>query len=107
MLILLDENLPHGLRILISGHEVRTVAYQGWKSLSNGVLLKAAEDAGFDVMITADQGIRYQQNLRGLRLAIIVLSSNEWTIVTAHIQEIMAAINTIEAGDIVTVDIGR
>lgn len=62
MLILLDENLPHRLRLLLPGHDVRTTAYQGWSGLSNGALLKAAEDAGFDAIITADQGIRYQQN---------------------------------------------
>jgi hypothetical protein len=76
MLVLLDENLPHRLRHLITGHDVRTVAYQGWKALTNGALLKAAEDSGFDVMVTADQGIRYQQNMQGRKIAIVILSSN-------------------------------
>lgn len=62
MLVLLDENLPHRLRLLIPGHDVRTVDYQGWKSLSNGELLQAAEDAGFSVMVKADKGMHYQQN---------------------------------------------
>ncbi len=75
MLVLLDENLPHGLRLLIPEHDARTVAYQGWKSLSNGDLISAAEDAVFDVMITADQGIPHQQNLTKRRIAIVVLSS--------------------------------
>jgi len=63
--VLLDENLPHHLRTLIPDHEIRTVAFQGWKAFSSGLLLDAAEEAGFDVFITADQGIPYQQNLEG------------------------------------------
>ena len=70
MLILLDENLPHRLRLLISGHDVRTVDFQGWKALSNGALLNAAEQAGFDIIITADQGIRYEQNLHGRKIPV-------------------------------------
>lgn len=72
MRILLDENLPHRLRLLLPGHEVRTTSYQGWAGLSNGALLKAAEDAAFDAILTADQGIRYQQNRKNSRVALIV-----------------------------------
>ena len=56
---------------------VVTTAYQGWAGVSNGELLRAAEDAGFDVMITADQGLNYQQSLKGFRLALVVLSTNK------------------------------
>lgn len=77
MRILLDENLPHRLRLLITGHDVRTAAYQGWAGLSNGALLKAAEDTGFDAILTADQGIRYQQNRLNSHVALIVLSDND------------------------------
>ena len=77
MRILLDENLPHKLRLLLTGHEVRTVAYQRWAGLTNGALLKAAEDAGFNAILTADQGIRYQQNRKNSQLALIVLSDND------------------------------
>ena len=62
MLILLDENMPHRLRrMLNTTHDVRTTAYQGWAGLTNGLQLKAADEAGFDAIVTADQGIRYQQ----------------------------------------------
>jgi hypothetical protein len=77
MLILLDENLPHKLRQLLVGHDVRTANYQGWAGLSNGALLKAAEDVSFDAILTADQGIRYQQNRRNSLVALIVLSDND------------------------------
>ncbi len=107
MLVLLDENLPHGLRVLIPGHYVRTVEYQGWKSLSNGALLKAAEDVGFNVIVTADQGIRHQQNLTARKISIDVLSTNEREIVVAHSARIVAAINAVKVGGFVAVDIGN
>lgn len=106
MLVLLDENLPHGLRLLIFGHDVRTVDYQGWKSLSNGELLKAAEDTGFDVLVTADQGISYQQNLTRRKIAIVVLSTPEREIVVAQAAQITAAINAAQPGGFVFLDIG-
>jgi hypothetical protein len=106
MLVLLDENLPQGLRLLLAGHDVRTTRYQGWAGLSNGALLQAAEEAGFEVFVTADQGIRYQQNRKGSKLALIVLSTNERTQVTARVSEIFAAISAVQPGGSVFVDIG-
>ncbi|MDQ2898288.1 MAG: hypothetical protein M3Y27_17790 [Acidobacteriota bacterium] len=106
MLVLLDENLPHILRLLIPGHDVRTVAYQGWKALSNGALLTAAEDAGFNVMVTGDKNLTYQQNMQGRKLALVVLSSNEREIVVAQVAQIIAAVNAVTVGSFVLVDIG-
>jgi putative NIF3 family GTP cyclohydrolase 1 type 2 len=106
MLILLDENLPHKLRLLIPGHDVRTVAYQGWKALSNGALLTAAEDASFDVIVTADQSLSYQQNMKGRKLALVVLSSNEREVVMVQAAQIVAAINAATIGSFIFVDIG-
>jgi hypothetical protein len=83
MRILLDENMPHRLRGMLAGHDARTMAYQGWAGLTNGALLKAADEAGFDAMITADQGIRYQQNRIHHRMALIVLSTNKETLILA------------------------
>ncbi len=65
MRILLDESVPQKLRLLIEGHTVVTAWYQGWSSLQNGELLDAAEHAGFELFITADQELSYQQNLTG------------------------------------------
>jgi hypothetical protein len=106
MRVLLDENLPHRLRLLIPGHDVRTVGYEGWNSLSNGALLTAGEAAGFDVLVTADQGIRYQQNLMGRKIVIVILSTNERNLVVAHAARIVAALDAIKPGSFVTVDIG-
>ena len=58
--VLLDENLPQKLRLMLSGHQVVTTAYRGWAGKSNGALIAAAEEAGFEVLVTADQGLSYQ-----------------------------------------------
>jgi len=72
MKIILDESVPQNLRLLIKGgHTVVTVRYQGWSGWKNGALLDAAEYAGFDLFITADQELSYQQNLTGRKMALI------------------------------------
>jgi hypothetical protein len=77
--IVFDKNVPVGVRRFLTGHEVRTFVEMQWHpQLENGELLAAAEAAGFDAMLTADQNIRYQQNLTGRRLALIVIGSNIW-----------------------------
>jgi hypothetical protein len=106
MLVLLDENLPHTLRLLITGHDVRTVDFQGWKSFTNGALLQAAEDAGFEVILTADKNIQYQQNLQSRRIAIVVLSSNEREVVVKSIALIVSAIEAARPGTFLNLDLG-
>ena len=107
MRILLDENMPHRLRTLLQGHDARTTAYQGWAGLANGALLMAADEAGFDAVITADQGIRYQQNRINYRLALIVLSTNKETLIVANVDSIIAALDAAVAGSLVFVDLGK
>ena len=80
------------------GHTVRTTEDEGWSDLSNGDLLLAAERAGFEVMLTADQRIRYQQNLTGRRLALVVLSSPAWPVVKECIPGIRAAVDAATPG---------
>ncbi|HTJ28959.1 MAG TPA: DUF5615 family PIN-like protein [Acidobacteriaceae bacterium] len=104
--VLLDENLPHRLRLLLPSHSVMTVAFQGWAGISNGELIAAAERADFDVMVTADQGVSYQQNLVGRRLALIVLSTNRRSRIVASAVAIDAAIVEIQPGGFTFVDIG-
>jgi len=76
--ILPDEKLPAALRHLIGGHQVSAAYVNGWTGVSNGDLISAAEPDGFEVLITADRNIRYQQNLTGRQLALIVVSTNIW-----------------------------
>jgi hypothetical protein len=97
--IILDESTPQKLRLLIEGeHTVITAWFQGWSGLKNGALLDAAEEAGFDLFITADQSLSYQQNLTGRKMALLVLSTNNWALVKAHIAAIMIAINAATPG---------
>jgi hypothetical protein len=67
--------------LIEGGHMVVTAWYQGWSGLKNGALLDAAEQAGFDLFITADQELSYQQNLTGRKMALIVLSTNNWSFI--------------------------
>jgi predicted nuclease of predicted toxin-antitoxin system len=97
--ILFDKNVPVGLRNFLPGQEVWTFVRTGWPAqLENGELLRSAENNGFDVMVTADQNIRYQQNLAGRKLALVVLGSNVWPIVKAHATEVAAAVDLATTG---------
>ena len=79
-------------------HEVRTAAEQGWARLANGELLKAAEDHGFGVMVTADQSLEYQQNLKGRKLALVILSSNHVGVLEKHPEKLVKAIDGVTEG---------
>jgi hypothetical protein len=97
--ILFDKNVPVGVRRLLSGHAVQTFPETGWDpQLENGELLKAGEAAGFDVVVTSDQNIKYQQNLAGRKLALVVLGSNIWPIVRDHAAAIKNAIDAATPG---------
>ncbi len=97
--ILFDKNVPVGVRRFLVGHEVRTFVDLNWHpQLENGALLKAAEDAEFDMMFTCDQNIQYQQNLTGRRLALVVLGSNIWPIVRNHGTLLTAAADAATPG---------
>jgi Domain of unknown function (DUF5615) len=78
--LLLDENLPHQMRLELPGHNVFTVAYMQWSGVENGELLRLAAEAGFDALITNDRGLEYQQNLEALPLAIVTVLAKSNTI---------------------------
>ena len=105
--VLLDENLPQKLRFLLLGHAVVTTAYQGWAGKSNGALVVAAEEAGFDVFITADQGLNYQQNMKGRNLSLVVLSTNKNSLVLSSAPKILSALDAALPGSFVFVDLGH
>jgi len=65
---------PKGLVRALSGHTVHTAQSKGWDTLNNGALLNAAEDAGFELLLTTDRRIRHQQNLRARRISLVVLT---------------------------------
>lgn len=98
MKILFDQGTPAPLRREFAGHEVITAHEMGWSDLSNGDLLRAAEST-FDLLVTTDQGLRYQQNLSGRRLAILVLPTTSWPRIQQHVSQITAAVAAITPGD--------
>ncbi len=73
MKLLLDENLPHQMRLELPGHDVYTVAYMGWSGVGNGDLLLRAAGEGFDALITNDRGLEYQQDLSNLPVSVVVM----------------------------------
>jgi len=96
--VLLDQNAPRGLRQVLTGHDVRTALQMGWDELENGDLIEAAERDGFDVMVTADQNIKYQQRLSHRRIALIVLETNKWPVVRASLGRVMHAVDSAVSG---------
>ncbi len=101
MRVLFDNNVPAPLRRHLTGHEIRTARQMGWAELGNGELLRQGEDAGFQVMVTGDKNLAYQQNLEGRKLAIAVLGTTRWSILKrspATLVEIAAAVDRAEPG---------
>jgi hypothetical protein len=105
MLILFDHVTPKGIARFLTGHIVTKAKDRGWDTLGNGDLLAAAESAGFHVLVTADKNMRYQQNLAGRRIALVVLSTPQWPIVKLHLQKIAEAVNAATPGSYVEVEI--
>src|SRR6202140_1623817 len=105
MRILFDHGTPAPLQSFVAGHTVREAKAQGWDTFKNGDLLTAAEAAGFDVLITTDKNIRYQQNLTGRTIAIIVLGNAQWPVLRLHVGRVVAAVNAATPGSLSEVDI--
>jgi predicted nuclease of predicted toxin-antitoxin system len=97
MRILFDQGTPVPLRRHLSGHAISTAYELGWSALTNGDLLAAAETK-FDLLLTTDQNLRYQQNLAGRKLAILVLPTTNWPEIQQHAAEVMAAVSAIKPG---------
>ena len=99
MRILFDNNTPRPLRRYLAEHAVDTAKEKGWAELRNGSLLENAEGEGYEIVITADQGMRYQQNLGRRQIAVVVLLSNRWPDVQMRIAEIRATLEEIQPGE--------
>ena len=99
MHILFDQGTPVPLRGFLPGRTIETAYERGWDKLSNGDLLAAAESNGFELFVTTDQNLRYQQNLQGRRLAILVLPTTNWLEIRNHLAEVAAAVNALKPGD--------
>ena len=106
MLVLFDHGTPKGLIRALPGHTVYTAQAKGWDTLTNGALLNAAEEAKFDVLLTTDRRIRYQQDLQARRIALVVLTgTTKWSRVRKHADRIAAAIASAATGTYLEVEI--
>ena len=98
MFVLFDNSTPRGIARSLENHTVKETRDQGWDTLRNGDLLNAAEAAGFDVLLTTDKNIRYQQNLANRRIAIVVLGKGRWRLIKPLLAQIVAAVNVATPG---------
>src|SRR5665213_3378648 len=105
MRILFDHGTPSGIARSLSPHQVTEAIERGWDRISNGELLKLAEAAGFDLLLTTDKGIRYQQNLTDRKITIVVLGNSTWRIVRLYLDRISLAVNDATPGSYVEVNI--
>ena len=93
MKILFDQGVPAPLRTFLAGHLVETAYERGWQQLKNGDLLNKAEEANFDIFITTDQNLKYQQTLSNRKISIIVLSTTSWPKIKIQTSLVIAAID--------------
>jgi predicted nuclease of predicted toxin-antitoxin system len=106
MLILFDNGTPRTLaRFLIDRHMITEARAREWEERENGELLNEAEAAGFEVLITTDKNLSYQQNLKGRRIAIVVLGQGRWSLIRHHVAQVVAAVNAATPGSFTEVDI--
>ena len=105
MLILFDNGTPAPLRYALKGHVVVEAIERGWDRLANGELIAAAEAAGFELLLTTDKNIRYQQHLTGRTIAFVVLGNQQWPTLRRYIDRVLAAANAATPGSYAEVDI--
>jgi hypothetical protein len=96
--ILFDQGTPNPLRSHLAGHEVHTAYELGWSTLNNGKLLEAAEAQGFELSLTTDMNLRYQQNLSNRQIAVVVLQSTSWPKIKMRIAAVRDSISAATAG---------
>lgn len=105
MRILLDINVPVPLGGFLKNHEVQRASELGWESLPDGPLLRAAEDAGFDALLTCDRNVRTQQNLSGRRIALIEVSTNHWPTIRPVAAKIAAKVDFVQRGQLLLIEV--
>jgi predicted nuclease of predicted toxin-antitoxin system len=105
MRILFDHGTPRGLARALEGHTVEEAKDLGWDTLTNGELLSAADNAGFNVLLTTDQNLPHQQNLTGRKIGVVVLGSARWRLIAPVAAQIVAAVNAVKSGTCVVVNI--
>jgi hypothetical protein len=105
MLILFDNGVPAPLRFALKGHVVVEAMERGWDRLVNGELIAAAEADGFDILLTTDKNIRYQQNLTGRKLAFVVIGNQQWPVLRLQVERVLTAVEAATPGSYSEVEI--
>jgi len=105
MRVLFDNGTPKPIARSLTGHQVSHARQIGWHELKNGELIRMAEDAGYDVLLSTDKNIRYQQNLSRRRIALVVLGNSQWPRVRLYLDTIAAAVNAAQPGGYAEVEI--
>lgn len=105
MRVLFDQGTPVPLRQALPGHSVSTAYELGWSTLKDGELLRSAESEGFDVLLTTDMRLRYQQNLAAYRIALVVLSTTSWPRISKVVERVVAAVDASVVGGYIEVPI--
>src|ERR1017187_10234296 len=105
MLILFDHSTPSPLRFHLKAHRVTEARERGWDRLVNGDLLNVAEAAGFGVFPTADKNLRYQQNLTGRKIAIVVIGNAQWRVLRHYVERVVSAVDAATPRSYAEVDI--
>lgn len=103
MRILFDQGTPVPLRAFLRTHHIQTAFELGWSSWKNGELLTAAEDHGFEIFVSTDQNLRYQQNLDGRSIGLVILTSTSWPRIKRKIEDVVTAIETLPCGGYIEV----
>ena len=89
----------------LKGHTVVEAIERGWERASNGALIAAPEAAGFEVMVTTDKNLRYQQNLTGRKIAFVVIGNQLWPVLRRYVERVAAAVNAAKPGSFTEVEI--
>ena len=105
MRVLFDQGVPAPLRHALVGHCVETAFERGWGTLQNGALIASAEAEGFEIFLTTDKNLKYQQNLVGRRLAVVVLSTTSWPRIRAATAKILEAVESARSGSLIEVGV--
>jgi hypothetical protein len=105
MKILFDNGTPKPIAACLGGHEVTFARQIGWHALENGELIQRAEDDGYDVLLSTDKNIQYQQNLIGRKIALVVLGNSQWPVVQLYLERIVTAVDVSEPGSYTEVEI--
>lgn len=105
MKILFDNGTPNPIARSLIEHEVTFARKIGWHELENGELIRKAEEAGYQLLLSTDKNIRYQQNLSSRKIALVVLGNSQWPMVQLHLDKIVAAVNACTPGGYSEVEI--